>query len=388
MSPRHICVVTGSRAEYGLMSLLLKRLQEDPDIRLSIVATGMHLSSEFGLTASEIEADGLPITERVEMLQEGDSASAVTKAIGIGTIGFAETFERLRPDLCLVLGDRFEILAAAQAAMVARIPIAHIHGGETSEGAIDESIRHAVTKMSQLHFVAAAPYRQRVIQLGEHPDRVFHVGSLGVDVIYALDLMNAEAIEQDLGLDMERPIFVVTYHPATLGDTPPEVAVAKLFAALDEFPDAQCVITKSNADAGGKRINNEIDRYATGKGDRVYVSTSLGQLRYLSLLKHATAVIGNSSSGIIEAPVFEVPTVNIGDRQRGRLRAGSVIDCIEDRHAIRAAIDRAISRDFRLSLRGLETPYGKPGAPDAIAEILRSTDLKTLGMKSFYDLRQ
>lgn len=384
---RKICVVTGTRAEYGLLYWLLREIEADDALELQLAVTGMHLSPEFGMTVEAIEADGFEVTERVEMLLSSDTPVGIAKAIGLGTIGFSDAFARLRPDVVVVLGDRFEVLAAAQAALVMKIPIAHIHGGETTEGAFDEAIRHSITKMAHLHFVAAAPYRRRVIQLGEAPDRVFDVGAPGLDHIRRTDLLDRGAFESAIGFELGVPTFLITYHPVTLSHRSVEEGFGELLHALDHFPSARILFTKTNADTGGRVINELMDGYETEHPQRVRTYTSLGQQRYLSALGLADVVIGNSSSGIIEAPSFGVPTVNIGPRQKGRLRACSVIDCATDEKAIVAAIRRALSDDFRSSLADMTLPYGEGNAAKRMAEILRETTFhEDFLMKRFHDL--
>ena len=383
---RKICVVTGTRADYGLLYWLMHRLARDPRAVLQIVTTGMHLSPEFGLTYRVIEEDGFTIDAKVEMLLSSDSGVALAKSIGIGTIGFADAFASLRPDIVVLLGDRFEILAAAQAAMAARIPVAHIAGGESTEGVIDEAIRHSVTKLSHLHFVAAEPYRRRVIQLGENPGRVFNVGAAGIDNIRNLPLASRRDIEDRVGLTLSPPTFLVTYHPATLSTVEPQESVSSLLCALDAFPDATIVLTKSNADPGGHAINEAIDDYGKRRPSRVRVATSLGQRLYLSTMQIADVVVGNSSSGILEAPAMGVPSVNVGDRQRGRLRSPSVIDCAEQTEEIVSAIARALSPDFRAIAQRRESPFGHGGAAQAISETLLTFPFEKILMKTFHDL--
>jgi UDP-hydrolysing UDP-N-acetyl-D-glucosamine 2-epimerase len=381
---RKVCVVTGTRAEYGLLYWLMKEILDDPELQLQVVATGMHLAPEYGLTYHSIVADGFVIDATVEMQLSSDTPVGIAKSIGLGVIGCADALARLQPDVMVVLGDRYEILAAAQAALVARIPVAHIHGGETTEGAIDESIRHALTKMSQLHFVAAEAYRTRVIQLGEHPDRVFNVGALGVENITRLQLLDRAQLEESLDFQLGSPTFLVTYHPATLGESAPEAAMGELLAALDRFPEAKVVITKPNSDAGGRILAQMIDDYAIANPGRVAVFTSLGQLRYLSALRLVDAVIGNSSSGIIEAPAFRTPTVNIGERQTGRLKAASIIDCRESTDSIVAAIREALAPAFREGIKEDASLYGSGATAAQIRDRLKQAELLTT--KRFYDL--
>ncbi len=383
---RKICIITGTRAEYGLLYWLMKEIQADMDLQLQLIATGMHLSPEFGLTYRIIEADGFSIDEKVEMLLSSDTQVGIAKSIGIGVIGFADALARLHPDVVVALGDRYEILAVVQAALVARIPVAHIHGGETTQGAIDESIRHAITKMSHIHFVAAEPYRLRVIQLGEQPNRVFDVGAPGLDNIKRLKLLDRVEFEQSIGFKLGTVNFLVTYHPATLGATSPRDAMLELITALEQFPDARIIFTKPNSDTNGRIIGDLIDDYARDNSERVVVFTSMGQVRYLSALQHVDAVIGNSSSGIIEAPAFKIPTVNIGDRQTGRLKAISVVDCDEKADAISACIRKVLAPEFSEVLKSVKSLYGGGKAAEKIIKILKSTSLDGLVTKRFYDL--
>jgi UDP-hydrolysing UDP-N-acetyl-D-glucosamine 2-epimerase len=379
-----ICVVTGTRADYGLLYWLMKEIQADAGLQLQIIATGMHLSPEFGLTFRTIEEDGFTIDSKVEMLLSSDTPVGIAKSIGLGVIGFADALERLKPDKMVVLGDRYEILAAAQAALVARIPVAHIHGGETTEGAIDESIRHAITKMSHLHFVAAEPYRARVIQLGEHPDTVFNVGALGIENIKRLQLLDKSQLEQSINFELGTLCFMVTYHPATLGATAPQVAMQALLDALDQFPDARIVFTKPNSDTDGRILGQMIDEYANHNKGRAAVFTSMGQVRYLSALQFVDAVIGNSSSGIIEAPACNTPTVNIGDRQSGRIKADSIIDCLETTESIITAIKKVLSPSFRMRSKQSVSRYGNGESATHIKDHLKQVNLSNT--KRFYDL--
>jgi UDP-hydrolysing UDP-N-acetyl-D-glucosamine 2-epimerase len=387
MRKRRICVVTGTRAEYGLLYWLLREIQEDDALELQLAVTGMHLSPEFGLTVRAIEADDFAIDEQVEMLLSSDSPVGIAKSIGLGVIGFADAFARLHPDIVVVLGDRFEILAAVQAALVARVPIAHLHGGETTEGAIDEAIRHCITKMAHLHFVAAEPYRRRVIQLGEEPARVWNVGAPGLEHVRRTPLLDRVALEESINFELGTPTFLVTYHPATLADRAPADEAGELLRALDRYPSARVLFTKTNADTGGRAVNEMIDSYVAAHPDRTRAYTSLGQQRYLSALSQADVVIGNSSSGVIEAPALGVPTVNIGPRQQGRLRATSVIDCAGEADGIAKAIERALSPEFRASIQAMELPYGEGHTARQVADVLREAGLgDRLLMKRFFDL--
>lgn len=386
MARRKVCVVSGTRAEYGLLFWLLRAIRKDPAFELQLVVTGTHLSQEWGYTKSVIEKDGFEIADEVDILLSSGSQVGVTKSIGLGLIGFAESFRHLAPDLLVVLGDRYEILAAATAAMVARIPIAHIHGGESSEGQIDEAIRHAVTKMAHLHFVSTEPYRRRVIQLGEQPDRVWNVGAPGLDNIRRLKLLSGAGLERELGYSLGEKYFLVTYHPVTLAREDPARVLENLLGAAAKFPGTTLFFTKANADAGGRAINELIAKAAAADSARIKLVDSLGQRRYLSAMRHAAAVVGNSSSGLIEAPAMGVPTVNIGDRQRGRIRATSVIDCGNSEKEITRALETALSPAFRKIARETVSPYGDGRSSPRIVKILRSVDLDGILFKTFHDL--
>ena len=386
MSKRKICVVTGSRADYGLMYWLLKDLQADPEIELQLVVTAMHLSAEFGSTWRKIEEDGFSITRRVDMLLSGDSSIAIAKSMGLGVIGFAQIFEELEPDIVVLPCDRFEILSAAQAALVARIPVAHIHGGELTEGAIDESIRHSLSKMAHLHFVATEPYRQRVIQLGERPDRVFNVGAPGLEHLQRTSLLDRQELESRLNFSLGEQCFLATYHPATLSERPPADALQNLLDTLDRFPDVKIILTYPNADTFGRSLLYQIKDYASERPDRVLLSSSLGQLLYLSALREVDLMVGNSSSGLVEAPSFRTPTVNIGKRQQGRLRAKSVIDCEENTDAIEKAIVKALSKKFQEKVQHTTNPYAQSNTSQRIVSQLKNISLEGLLVKNFYDI--
>ena len=386
MAERKICVVTGTRAEYGLLYWLMKEVEADADLSLQLVVTGTHLSAKFGETWKVIEGDGFTIDAKVDIQVGDDSPVGVSRSMGLCITGMADAFKALNPDIVVVLGDRFEILAAAEAAMIARIPIAHIHGGEITEGAMDDAMRHAITKLASLHFVTAEPYGRRVMQLGEDQKRVFNVGAPGIDNIVKLDLPALAGLEKDLGLDLAGGFFLVTLHPATLSDNGADAEASEMLKAFDEFPDYQFIITGVNADPGHDEIAGLLATYADAHPDRVSLHASLGQVRYLSAMKFAACVIGNSSSGIIEAPALGVPTVNIGDRQKGRLRAPSVIDCGGDAKAITAAIGRALDPAFRAGLNDMMLPYGDGGASQKIKGRLKDADLSLLSRKPFCDV--
>lgn len=383
---RKICVVTGTRAEFGLLRWLMEAINNHPELTLQVVATGMHLSPEFGSTYQEIEDTGFQIDAKVEMLLNSDSTTAVTKSLGLGVIGFADTYERLAPDMLVVLGDRFEIFAATSAAMIAGIPMAHLHGGETTEGAFDEAIRHSITKMSHLHFVAADEYRRRVIQLGEHPDRVFNVGGMGIDAIKRIELMNREELEQSLDLTFGEKNLLVTFHPVTLeGGASSATQMHELLAALAELEDTTLIFTMPNADTGGRVLGTMVREFAE-EHSNTKVYASLGQLRYFSCLAQIDGVVGNSSSGLLEAPAFNIGTINIGDRQKGRLKANSVIDCQPAKQDILDALNHLYSPAFQQTLQTVENPYGQGAACEAIIQCLVDFPLQEILKKQFYDL--
>lgn len=380
-----ICIVTGSRAEYGLLRWVMKGIQQSDNLKLQLIVTGMHLSNEFGSTYQEIEADGFQIDAKIEMLLSSDSPQGIAKSIGLATIGFADALENLKPDWLLLLGDRFELLAAASAALIAGIPIAHIHGGERTEGAFDEAIRHSITKMSYLHFVAAEEYRKRIIQLGEEPHRVFLVGGLGLDNISKLKLLERDVLETVLDIKFGEKNLLITYHPVTLEAGSATYHIEELLAALDKFDDTNLIFTMPNADVQGQVIGKMIKEFVK-KRPNAKVYTSLGSLLYLSLIQCVDAVVGNSSSGLIEVPSLKKTTINIGDRQRGRLRASSIIDCEPTQLGIIAAINKAYSQDFKATLNNVKNPYGDGGASDKIVNILGCATSKTYIKKSFHDL--
>lgn len=382
---RHICIFTGTRADYGLLSPLMASINEDPETRLSIVAGGMHLSSEFGKTCNEISADGFEIHEKVEMLLSADSPTGICKSMGIGMMGLSDAFKRIGPDMVTVLGDRFEAFSAAAAAMILNIPLAHIHGGELSFGAIDESMRHAITKMSHLHFTSTEIYRKRVIQMGELPERVFNVGALGVENVKRMNLLDRTALQRELGIDLGRKYMMVTFHPATRdGGNTTEQAMA-LTDAIDRFPDYFFIITKANADESGRMINQLLSEYSAKK-ENVVLYDSMGSKRYLSAVKHAELVLGNSSSGIIEAPALKTPTVNIGTRQNGRIKADSVIDCCVSADDIEAAVRKCQAQDMAGRVQAMENPYERKGTAEAIKNTMKTVSLKGLLVKQFYDI--
>lgn len=382
---KKFCVISGTRAEYGLLRWVMKGIQDAPELTLQIIATGMHLSPEFGLTYQAIEEDGFKIDRKVEMLISSDTSVGIAKSIGLGIIGFADAFNELKPDLILVLGDRFEIFAAVSAALVARIPVAHLHGGETTEGAFDEALRHSITKMSHLHFVAAATYRQRVIQLGEQPERVFLVGGLGVDNIKRLKLLDRSALEASIDFKLGPKNLLITFHPVTLETATAADQMSELLATLAELKDTRLIFTMPNADTDGRTLIKMVEKFVEQHPNaRAY--SSLGQLRYLSCIAHVDGVVGNSSSGLAEVPSFNKGTVNIGDRQRGRLQAESIINCEPNRESITAALQQLYSENFQAGLTQVSNPYGGGGASEKIVKILKDSVLPDLIKKKFHDL--
>jgi UDP-hydrolysing UDP-N-acetyl-D-glucosamine 2-epimerase len=373
--PRKICIFTGARSEYGLLYWLMKEISKDPAMILQIVATGMHLSPEFGLTFKKIEEDGFCINEKIDMLLSGDSPSSIAKSAGLGIICFADALTRLTPDIVVLLGDRFEIFAAATASCIMKIPIAHIHGGEITLGAIDEVFRHSITKMATYHFPSTFEHGRRIRQLGENPKNIFCCGAPGIDNIKRLKLYSKQALEKELRCSLLQPYAVVTFHPATLESISEKVQVANLLQALSSIKDLFFLFTMPNADSGGRTIARDLNDFVNKNTGNCKMFISLGQLRYLSLLKYASVMIGNSSSGIIEAPSFELPVVNIGSRQMGRNAAPNVIQCSCKTRDIIQAIRTALSTGFRKGLEGLKNPYGNGNASIRIKNILKKVSI-------------
>ena len=384
-SLKKICVVTGTRAEYGLLRSVIDGINKSPFLNLQLIATGMHLSPEFGLTVDNIKSDGYQLDRKVEMLLSSDTSVGIAKSMGLGMIGFADAFDQLQPDLLLLLGDRFEIFSAASAAMIARIPIAHIHGGEATEGLIDEALRHSITKMSHLHFVATSEYRQRVIQLGENPSNVFNVGGLGIDAINSLDLLSLPDLEESLDFNFLSSNYLITFHPVTLERASSAHQIDILLSALDTLDDTGLIFTMPNADTDGRILFDKIKAFCNSRHNAC-VHTSLGQLRYFSCIQYVDGVIGNSSSGLLEVPTFKKPTINIGDRQKGRLRANSVIDCDPDTVAILKAIEYSSTPQFLSQLANTQNPYGSGGASVKIVRQLEEMQFTSLLKKPFFDL--
>lgn len=385
---KNICIITGTRAEYGLLCPLIKKISEDDKLNLQLVVTGMHLSPEFGLTYKQIEEDGYKIDEKVEILLSSDTSIGISKSMGFAMISFSEVFDRLKPDMVVVLGDRYEIFSAVSVASISRIPVCHLHGGETTEGAFDENLRHSITKMSYLHFTSTEEYRKRVIQLGESPDRVFNVGAIGIENIKKMNLLSKEKLERSINFKLDKKYAVVTFHPVTLENNTAKSQFKELLLALDKIKDLKVIFTKANSDTDGRIINNMIDEFVLTDKERFISFTSMGSLRYLSAIKYSDVVIGNSSSGIVEVPSFNKPTINIGDRQKGRIQAKSIINCEPVKNDIENAIEKALSKEFLENIKDVKNPYGEGNVSDKIIEKIKyflENDKINL-KKKFYDL--
>ena len=386
MIKRKVCIVTGSRADYGLLFWLIKQVDIDQDLELQIIATGMHLSSEFGLTYKEIEKD-FNIDKKIDMNLSSDTSIGISRSMGVAQKSIAEAYSELKPDIVVVLGDRYEIFSAASAAMIARIPIAHIHGGEITEGSWDDNIRHSISKMSHLHFTAMEEYKNRVIQLGEHPERVFNVGGMGIENIKKLKLLSKNELENLIKFKFNKKNLLVTFHPATLENNTPKDQFQELLNAIDELDDTNIIFTKTNSDLNGKVINKMIDKYTSKNPKKSIGFISLGQLKYLSALQYVDAVVGNSSSGLLEAPSFKIGTINIGDRQKGRIKSSSIIDCEPKKNSISRALRELYSIKFLKTLKTSINPYGDGHACKKIIDKIKKANLKTILKKSFYDLK-
>ena len=384
---RKICVVTGTRAEYGLLSRLMGMIKNSSLTQLQIIATNMHLSSKYGNTYLEIEKDGFTIDKTIPILEEGkDDANATLKSMAKALAGFADAYDELKPDMVVVLGDRYEILAAATAALIDRIPIAHVHGGEITEGAYDDAIRHSITKMSHLHFASTEEYRKRIIQLGEQPDTVWYVGAIGVENIKKLPLMGKEEIEESINFKLDENTILVTYHPVTLGYHTAEQDIKEFIDALVERKDLRVIFTMPNSDTGAQSMVDAINAFVANNSDRAVAYKSLGVIRYLSVMRQVAAVVGNSSSGLVEVPSFGIPTLNIGDRQKGRIAAESVYNCISDKNSILAGLKVILSSDFQQKAKRARNPYDKEGTAQAIFDVISIYPLERLKQKHFYDL--
>lgn len=379
-----ICIATGTRAEYGLLKPLLEKMVNDPYFDLKILVTGAHLSPEFGLTYLQIEKDGFNIDEKVEMLLSADTGGSIVKSMGVAMIGFADALQRIDPDLLIILGDRYEMLSLASSALILKIPIAHIHGGEITAGAYDDAIRHSISKMSHYHFASTEQYKNRIIQLGENPNNVYNVGAIGLDNIVSTKLLTREELESELEIRFKKYNYAVTFHPATLDEVSPEIQFRILLDALDEQEDSFFIFTKANADTNGRIINTLIDEYVALNPLKSKAFSSLGTLKFLSVLKQSNAIIGNSSSGIIEAPSLKIPTINIGDRQKGRTQAGTVINTAVNKNEILRAFEKVRDNDFILSLDKITNPYGNGNTAEKIIDILKK--IKPYFIKNFYDL--
>ena len=382
---KRVCVVTGSRAEYGLLKPLLRETKKDRALKLQLVVTGMHLSSEFGLTYKEIEDDGFPIDEKVDIKLKSDTPSGIAASVGYGVRGFAEVYERLKPDMVVVLGDRFEILSSVIPAHLARIPVVHLHGGEVTQGAFDDAFRHAITKMSQLHFTSNESYRKRVIQLGEDPKRVYNVGAIGLDDISRLKFLSKTELEKNWQFQFGRYNLLITFHPVTLEENTSSEHFRQLLCALADLPETHFIFTKANADTHGKIINRMMDDYVKKNAQKAIAFASLGRLKYLSTMRLVDGVVGNSSSGVIEAPSFKIGTVDIGDRQKGRVCAKSIIHCHPNKKAIQRAIQKLYSKEFQKLLKKVVNPYQKNNTALHIKQIIKDFNIKTL-KKEFFDI--
>ncbi len=382
---RKICFVTGTRAEYGLLSRLMRLVKEDKDLQLQVIATNMHLMPEYGETYKEIEKDGFTIDKKVYMDKPSDDAHGIISSMAEEMQGMNDALSELKPDILVLLGDRYEILVAAQVALIHRVPIAHIHGGEVTEGAFDDAIRHSVTKMSSLHFTSCEEYRHRVIQMGEQPSRVFDVGSLGVENIKAVPLMTKDELEASLDFKIDTQTILVTYHPVTLGGDPAK-DIREFLDALDQFKDLKVIFTMPNSDTGRDAIALAVENYVEKHSNRAKAYTSLGLKRYLSTLQFVKAAVGNSSSGIIEVPSFGIPTLNIGDRQKGRLASKSVVNCGTSKDEVIAGLKLCLSEEMQKAAKTYENPYAKPDTANLIYQELKNVELAGLNLKTFYDL--
>lgn len=383
---RKICVITGTRAEYGLLSNLMQVIKDDSSLQLQIIATNMHLSPEFGLTYREIEADGFAIDKKVQMLLSADNANATVKSMGLGMIGFADAYEDLKPDLIVILGDRYEMLAAVSAALIYKIPVAHISGGEITEGAYDDAIRHSITKMSHLHFTATEEYRKRVIQLGELPEHVFNTGAIGIDNIKYTKLLSKVEFEDSIGFKLGDRSLLVTFHPVTLEENSAGEQFNNLLSVLSEYSDYKIIFTMPNSDTDGRIIIRLINEYVKKYAEQAVAFISLGKIRYLSALKYVTAVVGNSSSGIVEVPSFCIPTLNIGDRQRGRIAASSIINCGTSIDDISKGMRKLLSEDTIQLAKSVKNPYEKENTALKIFNVIKEYPLENIIKKTFYDL--
>ena len=386
MTKRKICIVTGSRAEYGLLYWLIKEVNDDQNLELQLITTGMHLSSEFGLTYKEIEKE-FKIDKKIDMHLSSDTSEGISKSMSIAQKSFSKAYNELKPDIIVVLGDRYEIFSAVSSAMISKIPIAHLHGGEATEGLIDEAIRHCITKMSHLHFTATEEYSKRVIQLGEEPNRVFNVGGAGIENIKRLKLLTKEDFEKSINFKLNIKNILVTFHPVTLEGKTSKKHFQELLDSIDDLEDTNIIFTKANSDVDGKVINQMINQYTKKNLKKSFCVASLGQLRYLSALQYIDFIIGNSSSGLLEAPSFKIGTINIGDRQNGRLKAESVVDCLPNKKNIKKAIKKIYSNKFQNLLKDIKNPYGHGCASKKIIKVLKIIKLDKILKKKFFDIK-
>jgi GDP/UDP-N,N'-diacetylbacillosamine 2-epimerase (hydrolysing) len=385
MSKRKICIVTGSRADYGLLYWLIKEVEKDKNLKLQLIATGMHLSSKYGSTYKEIEKD-FKIDKKINISLSSDTSEGISRSMGIAQTAFSKAYNKLKPDIVVVLGDRFEIFSAVSSAMISRIPIAHIHGGEATEGLIDEAIRHCISKMSHIHFTATEEYSKRVIQLGEVPNKVFNVGGTGIENIKRLKFLTKEEFEKSINFKLNIKNILVTFHPVTLESKTSKKHFQEILNSLDELKDTNIIFTKANSDVDGKIINQMIDQYAKKNSNKSIGVASLGQLNYLSALQHIDVIVGNSSSGISEAPSFKIGTINIGDRQNGRIKAESVIDCLSNKKDIKRAIKRVYSAEFKNLLKNVKNPYGDGCSSKKIIKVLKNVKLDNILKKIFFNI--
>ena len=385
MSKRKICIVTGSRAEFGLLYWLIKKVMVDQDLKLQLVVTGMHLSSNFGLTYKEIEKH-FNIDKKINIQLSSDTSMGISKSMSIAQTSFSKAYNKLKPDIIVVLGDRYEIFSAASAAMIAKIPIAHIHGGEITEGSWDDSIRHCISKMAYLHFTATKEYKNRVIQLGEEPRRVFNVGGMGIENIKRLKLLDKNEFEKSINLKLNEKNILVTFHPVTLEYKTAKKQFQELLNAIKGLKNTNIIFTKSNSDIDGRIINHMIDEFVNKNSNKSAGFVSLGQLKYLSALQYVDVIVGNSSSGLLEAPSFKIGTINIGDRQKGRIKAKSIIDCSPNSRGIKQAFIKIYSRKFQEQLKKVKNPYGNKCASKQIIKVIKKIKLNNILKKKFYDL--
>ena len=385
MTIRKICIITGSRAEYGLLYWLMKQINSNKDLELQLIVTGMHLSSDFGLTYKEIEKD-FKINKKIDMDLSDDTSLSISKSMGLAQISFSEAYNEIKPDIITVLGDRYEIFSAVSAAMIANVPIAHIHGGELSEGSWDNNIRHSISKMAHIHFAATELYKKRIIQLGEDPRKIYNVGGLGIENIKKIKLLSKYQFEDSIKFKLNKKNILVTYHPVTLENDTSKEHFQELLNAIDNLNNTNIIFTKANSDLNGRVINQMIDDYVLKNYKKSISFISLGQLRYLSALKYVDAVVGNSSSGLLEAPSFNVGTINIGDRQKGRIKAESVIDCLPERKVIIESIEKIYTREFQELLKTVKNPYDNGQSSIKIVDVLKSLNLENILKKEFYNI--